>query len=382
VDEMDGEGLRVVLAANTSWYVYNFRLSLIKALWARGFSVGVVAPCDAHASKLEAMGCSYATIPIYNKSTNPFTEIKTIAAYYRTYAAIRPSLILHFTPKPNIYGSLAARALRIPCINNIAGLGTAFMQPGVLSLIVKNLYRLSQRSAFRVFFQNKDDQKLFLRSRIVRADQALLLPGSGVDLRKFQAMPGQERDRVRFLLIARLIRDKGIVEFAEAARLVKKTYPDADFQLVGYVDQGNPGAVSEARLHEWEQQGLLSWLGRQEDVRPCIAQADCIVLPSYYREGTPRTLLEGAAMGRPLIAADSIGCREPVEDGVTGLLCRPKDARDLAAKMERIIDMGHEGRMEMGRLGREKMEREYDERIVIDRYMGVVGGLVGESVGR
>jgi len=412
---MNLRGKKVItIAANTSWYVYNFRLPLIRALQNKGFQVTAVSPGDEYVSRLEDIGCRVVQVKLYNKSTNPLTEIKSIYDFLRIYSTLRPAVALHFTPKPNIYGSIAARSLKIPCVNNIAGLGTAFIQKWFLSRIVKNLYRLSQGSACRVFFQNRDDLEMFLKEGLVGKEKTDLLPGSGVDLVWFRPgfgnsgieglrdwggqgggvcrqsnenfnqplNEGQEylfqasESGTVFLLVARLIWDKGIGEYAEAARLIKAGHPDTEFWLLGFVDENNPGAVPEEAIRAWEAEGILKWLGRQDDVRPFIARADCVVLPSYYREGVPRVLLEGAAMGKPLITANSIGCREPVEDGKTGFLCRPRDARDLAEKMERIINMSHENRMEMGLRGRKKMEREFDEKIVIRKYMDVIEEIV------
>jgi glycosyltransferase involved in cell wall biosynthesis len=333
---------------------------------------------------MEEEGCDFISIKLLSKSTNPVTECRSLTEYYRAYSRLRPSAALHFTPKPNIYGALATKMLGIPCVNNIAGLGTAFIRNSWLSIVSRGLYRISQRHSRKVFFQNKDDMRLFLDSAVIHRDRAELLPGSGVDLQKFappsdvknqsfgnRARKSDGGDRVRFLLIARLIWDKGIHEYVEAARLIKARYSGTEFILLGSPDHGNPSAVPEERIRGWEKEGVLTCVGRQDDVRPFISDADCVVLPSY-REGTPRTLLEAAAMAKPLIAADSIGTREPVEDGETGFLCRPRDAHDLAEKMERIINMGHERREQMGWRGREKMIREYDENIVIEKYLQAI----------
>ncbi len=379
----------VVVAANTAWYAYSFQSAVLKMLLEEGYAVAVAAPEDEYAAQIVALGCRFVPIRLNSKSTNPLTELKTLAGFFLLYRRLRPAAVLHYTPKPNIYGALAARALGIPTVSNIAGLGNAFVKTGLLSRVVKLLYRASQRAVIRVFFQNSDDMRMFIDTGICRPEQAGLLPGSGVDLERFappedtpagttarahRPTEGRPTGRagapqpVRFVLIARLLWDKGVGEFAEAAALVRARYPQAEFQLVGFVDHNNPSAVPEEMLRRKQAEGVLEWVGRQDDVRPFIAEADCVVLPSYYREGTPRSLLEAAAMARPLIAADSIGCREPVEDGVTGLLCRPRDAADLAEKMTQIIELGAEQRAAMGRRGREKMRREYDVRIVTGRY--------------
>jgi glycosyltransferase involved in cell wall biosynthesis len=238
------------------------------------------------------------------------------------------------------------------------------------------MYKVSQSRAARIFFQNKDDLEQFTSKGLVPKGATELLPGSGVNTEKFAPLIRNRRSEVggcvRFLLIARLIWDKGIGEYAEAARIIKAKYPNTEFMLLGFVDWNNPAAVPEDTIHGWQEEGILRWVGSQDDVRCFISQADCVVLPSYYREGTPRTLLEAAAMAKPLIAANSIGTREPVEDGETGFLCRPRDAEDLAHKMERIINMGRKSREQMGWLGREKMIREYDENIVIEKYLKAI----------
>jgi glycosyltransferase involved in cell wall biosynthesis len=366
----------IILSANTSWYIHNFRLSLINHLQEEGFIVCIVASEDEYSNFLEKYGCRFIPITLDNKGTNPLRDSQTIFAYRSIYSSLQPSVALHFTPKPNIYGSLAARTLGILCINNIAGLGNAFIKNGLLSRIVRQMYKVSQSRAARVFFQNREDLEHFTSKRLVPKQTTELLPGSGVDTEKFAPLTKDPRSevegQVRFLLIARLIWDKGVGEYAEAARSLKAKYPNTEFTLLGFVDWNNPAAVPEGTIHGWEEEGILHWVGRQDDVRCFISQADCVVLPSYYREGTPRTLLEAAAMAKPLIAADSIGTREPVDDGETGFLCRPRDAHDLAEKMERIINMGRESREQMGWRGREKMIREYDENIVIEKYLKAI----------
>ncbi len=370
----------ITLSANTCWYLVNFRSALIRRLQADGWRVVIIAPWDAYAASLEAMGCTVHHLPLVNSGTNPAQEMRSIWAYYQIYRRLRPAVALHFTPKANIYGSLAARLARVPCINNIAGLGTAFIQNGWLTRVVRTLYAVSQKSCRKVFFQNPDDQTFFVQHALVRAEQADLLPGSGVNTETFAPVTGgarHESDQAVFLLIARLIWDKGVGEFVEAACLVRQTWPQAQFQLLGFVDDNNPRAVPEARIRAWEREGLVTWLGRSDDVRAHIAAADCVVLPSYYREGTPKSLLEAASMGKPLITTDAVGCRQAVDDGVNGFLCRPRDAEDLAAKMCDFWALSPEKREQMGQKSREKMVREFDERIVLDKYMAAVREIVG-----
>ena len=364
----------IIISANTSWYVYNFRLSLINELQKNGHFISVVAPYDEYSDRLKEAGCFYSPIALDNKGTNPLRELKTFLDYRFAYSRIHQAIILHFTPKPNIFGTLAANSLGIPCVNNIAGLGTAFNQSGILSRVVRFLYRFSQRHSYRVFFQNPDDLSFFIQSGLVNRNQTDLLPGSGVDLEKFAPREKSSSDGVCFLLVARLIWAKGVGEFVEAARLVKQNHPSASFKLLGFIDKNNPGAVSEKSIRDWETEGLLSWLGKTDDVRPYIAESDCVVLPSYYREGTPKSLLEAASMAKPLITTDASGCREVVDDGINGFLCKSRDYRDLADKMVRMIELGPEARKEMGRRGREKMVRKYNEKIIFSKYLQVITG--------
>jgi len=369
----------IALSNSTSEYVYRFRLPIIKALLSRGYRVCVVAPPDDYTELLKEQGCEFLPFALDNKGVNPFREAGTIFRYYKTYKSLQPDVILQYTSKPNIYGSIAARWLNLPCINNIAGLGTAFVNNNILTLIVKFLYRFSLRSAYKVFFQNRDDMELFKELSIVDTRQAGLLPGSGIDLDAFSpSYIPHERSSTVFVLIARVMWEKGIREFAEAARILKMHGCNIECILIGQVDEEDPRAVPVDTIREWEHQGLLQWMGKQQDVRRYVQEADCVVLPSY-REGTPRTLLEAASMGKPIIAADSIGTREPVEDGVNGYLCRKKSAEDLAYKMRKIVEMDHSERKRMGVRGREKMEREYDVEIVVEHYMHVIGQLMHEN---
>jgi len=241
--------------------------------------------------------------------------------------------------------------------------------------MVRGLYRLALGRSAKVFFQNNDDCQMFITGGLVRAEVADLLPGSGVDLSRFSVVPlgtacGAERT-FRFLLIARMLWDKGVGEFAEAAKLIRDRWPQAECCLLGFMDVKNPGAISRAQMDSLVATGVI-YLGVSDDVRLQLAAADCVVLPSYYREGTPRTLLEAAAMGRPIITTDAVGCREVVDDGVNGFLCKPRDAVDLAATMELMLSLTYSQRAEMGLRGRAKMEAEFDEQIVIDNYLAAI----------
>lgn len=372
---------RVVIALNAAWNLVNFRAGLIRALVANGYEVIAVAPPDDYAPRLAELGCRYEPLPMDNQGTHPGRDLMLLWRFYRLLRRERPAVLLGYTVKPNVYGSLAAHSLGIPVVNNIAGLGAVFIRRSLLTRVVRGLYGLALRPSRRVFFQNDDDRRLFVDHRLVRLTSTDRVPGSGIDLARFRAspLPSPNSNRIRFLLIARMLWDKGVGEFVIAARLVRQRYPHAEFCLLGFLDVQNPAAISRRQMDEWVAEGVVDYLGVSDDVRAEIAAADCVVLPSY-REGTPRTLLEAAAMGRPIVTTDAVGCREVVDDGVNGLLCRVRDADDLAAKLEQMMKLSHQQRIEMGRLGRLKMEREFDEQIVIRKYLDIVHQIVGQDV--
>ncbi len=370
---------RVVISINTAWNIANFRAGLIRALQAHGWEVVAIAPPDEHAQRLIEMGCRFVPLEMDNKGTNPVRDAKLFLRYLLTLRRERPAAFLGYTIKPNIYGSLAAHSLGIPVINNVSGLGTAFIRDTWITRVVKGLYRLALRRSHTVFFQNEDDRRVFVDNKLVAPDRTALVPGSGIDLQRFKpAEVPRRRQGFRFLLIARLLYDKGVGEFVDAARLIKPTHPEARCALLGFLDAENRTAVSRDDVDRWVSEGIIEYLGSSDDVRPFIAEADCVVLPSY-REGTPRTLLEAAAMAKPLIATDVPGCREVVEDGQNGFLCRVKDARDLATKMIAMMEMAPADSRAMGEASRKKMERQFDEHLVIDAYLGRLEAAVGEG---
>ena len=371
--------MKIVICLNTAWNLINFRAGLIRALVAAGYEVVAVAPDDKYAASLKDLGCRFVPLDMDNGGTNPVQDALLTWRFLSLFALERPDVYLGYTVKPNVYGSLAAHMLRIPVINNIAGLGVVFGRSGILVRVVSTLYRLALGRSAKVFFQNIDDRQQFISGALVKAEVTDLLPGSGVDLNRFTATPLPSSTTVaakfRFLLIARMLWEKGVGEFVEAAKQIRSHWPKAECCLLGFLDVQNPGAVSRAQMDELVASGI-TYLGTSDDVRVEIAQADCIVLPSYYREGTPRTLLEAAAMARPIITTDAVGCREVVDDGVNGYLCKVRDAGDLAEKMAQMLSLSKEQRTEMGLRGRAKMEAEFDEQIVIKKYLAAIDGIL------
>lgn len=373
-------GTKIVIALNTTWNLVNFRSGLIRALVNHGCEVVAVAPPDDFVPKLQALGCRYVPLPMDNQGTHLGRDLLLLWRFYRLLKRERPAIFLGYTVKPNVYGSIAAHALGIPVVNNISGLGAVFIKNTWLTRLVRGLYRLALSRSARVFFQNEDDRRVFVEGKLVRAEIVDMVPGSGVALERFEPSPLPTATRtIRFLLIARMLWDKGVGEFVEAARIVRGDGVNADFCLLGFLDVKNPAAVMREEMQAWVDEGVVRYLGATDDVRPYVAEADCVVLPSY-REGTPRSLLEAAAMARPIIASDAVGCREVVDDGVNGYLCRVRDPGDLAAKVQRMIALAPEVRTEMGRRGREKMIRQFDENIVINKYMEAIAEIVGQRI--
>lgn len=364
---------KIVISINAAWNIVNFRLGLIRALREAGHEVIAVAPPDEYGARLEALGIPFVPIAMDKKGLSPWKDLQLLVRYWRLLRRLKPDLFLGYTAKPNVYGSLAAQALGIKVINNVSGLGTAFIRSGLLTRLVSSLYRIAFRRSATIFFQNDEDRELFLAKKLVSPAKARLLPGSGVDLAHFRpaAVDRGETEPFTFLLIARLLWDKGVGEFVEAARQVRASFPTARFQLLGFLDVENRTAVPRAEVDRWVAEGLIDYLGQADDVRPFIAAADCVVLPSY-REGLPRTLLEAAAMAKPLIATDVPGCRHVVDAGATGLLCRARDAESLAAAMIEMIEAPAERRAAWGRAGREKIEREFDQSNVATLYLQAI----------
>ena len=362
--------MHLLVTANTAWNILHFRRGLVQALRAAGHEITVLAPPDGSEDALQAMGCRFRPLEMDSKGLNPLEELRLVGRFRRLMAHLQPDAVLSFTIKNNIYGALAAKRLNIPFIPNVTGLGTAFLSGGLLQTVAEQLYRRAFRNLLVVFFQNDDDRALFLERGLVTASQARLLPGSGIDLDHFRAeppSPASRSDETRFLFIGRLLRDKGVFEYVEAARRLRQRGPEARCQLLGALDAANRSAIDRATVEAWQREGIVEYLGTTEDVRPLIAAADCVVLPSY-REGAPRTLIEAAAMARPVIATDVPGCRAVVTDRITGLLCPPRSAKGLHQALLNFLALPHQQRVAMGEAGRRKMEQEFDQALVIQAY--------------
>lgn len=360
--------MRIAIVLNTSWNIYNFRMNFIRALTAQGHEVHTIAPADEYTPLLEEAGCIHHRITMDSRGANPIKDSALIAELFLTYRRVRPDIILHYTIKPNVYGTLAAAMLGIPVVNNVCGLGTVFLKDDIVSYVAMFLYKISFRFARKVFFQNPDDLALFLKRNLSPAHTADLLPGSGIDLSHFTPSNYKRNETFTFLLISRLITDKGVLEYIDAVKKLRSKGVKARFQVLGAMDPEHKRGIQIDVINEWINDGIIEYLGTTDDVRSHIYNADCIVLPSY-REGTPRTLLEAASSCKPIIATDVPGCNHVVKDQFNGLLCKLKDPDDLAEKMEQMSMLADTQLEILGKNGRTKMEAEYDESLVINKYL-------------
>lgn len=365
---------RILIVGNNDVGLYNFRSELIQRLLSLEYEVHFTVPYGEKVELLTGLGAVYHRIDLNRRGTSFKEDFLLLKAYKKVMKEVKPCAVITYTIKPNIYASLMATALKIPHIATVTGLGTAMQGTGGKVMILRMLYKYGIRKCNFVFFQNQENERFFLENGIVSNAAIVRVPGSGVNTayydRSFHAAESRQ-DGTTFLYIARVMRDKGIEEYLEAASAVKKEHPQARFQILGYYDD----ADYQERVEQLAADGVIEYLGVSNDTRVQMAQADCIVLPSYH-EGMSNVLLEGASFELPLITTDICGCKEAVEDGVTGFLCGVRDSQSLTEAMKRFLLLSEKQREEMGRLGREKMIREFERRLVVDRYMEAVGSLV------
>lgn len=369
---------RILCVSNSSFFLFNSFLPVMNAMREVGFDVRAIAPVDGWTERLK--GANFPFVPLRRfdrKTANPLKDLRLLAELLTIYRRERPDLVLHFTIKANVYGTIAAHLAGARSICTVTGLGWLFTQRTLKTLIggagYKFLYRIAFSWADRVVVLNDDDRLFFLRNRLLGEDKCAVIPGQGVDTSRF--VPNDFSSRFNgcpvFLLIGRLLWDKGIGEYVEAARIVKAKQPGVEFRLLGPLDTGNRAAIPEHRIRGWEREGLISYLGKTEDVRPFIASCDAVVLPSY-REGVPTALLEAMSMQKPVITTDAPGCREVVEDRENGFIVQPKNVPALAGALETFVALSEEEKVRMGRKGRQLAVNRFDERIVTDAYLALV----------
>lgn len=361
----------ILLSSNYAWTILNFRLPLIESLINEGYRVEIITQYDGYEVELEKIVHKVHPLFISRMGINPIIDLITFVNFFICILRVKPQIFLPFTIKPVIYGSLAARLLRTNTLATITGLGTAFIKNNWITKLVKRMYQFSFDVSTHVFFQNSSDLDLFVNNGLVRNKQTALVPGSGIDTSQFISKKNPSSSPTSFILIARLLWDKGIGEYAEAAKKVKALYPDTKFNLLGPLGTENRSTISQEIINEFEREGIIDYLGDTNDVRPYYEDASCVVLPSY-REGLSRVLLEAAAMSRPIIASDVAGCREVVDDHETGFLCNVRDSEDLSQKMIMFLALNNIDRIQMGTKGRIKVEKEFNIGKVCRQYLKVI----------
>jgi len=330
--------------------------------------VVVIAPVDEYITYKE----KYPSVRHFNlrlldrDSTNPFKDILLVLELVRRYKQIKPDIILHFTNKPNIYGGIAAKITGSKSIAVVTGLGYAFINKGYVRKVMTWLYQFSSRFHQKFIFENIEDRELFEKLNIVGGEKAISVKGCGVDTTWYHPYPnGQKKEKTIFTFIGRLLYDKGIREFVEAARLIKKQRKDVEFWIVGELDAENPATIDKDDLVRWVEEDVVYYHGFIKDVRNIIAESDCIVLPSY-REAIPRTITEGMSMAKPVITTDTAGCREAVEIGVNGYLVKLKDVNSLVQTFENFLNLSYSDKIRMGDAGRLKAINEFDDKMIAE----------------
>jgi len=370
---------KITICSNTSWYLYNFRQGLIKALQNEGYEVTLIAPIDDYSKRLEYLGCKHYDIELNNKGTNPIEDTKLMYQYYKLFKEINPDMLLIYTIKPNIYASIISKILNIETINVVAGLGTVFLDNKPSSKLARWLYKLSLFNN-KVLFENRDDSDEFISRSIIRKKQSTIIPGAGINTDEFQPKNRvTNRENITFLLIARLIKDKGIIEYIEAIKAIKTKYPAVKFKILGSYYFDNPSSISEDEVKSWVKDDIIEYLGYTDAVLEEIEKVDCIVLPSY-REGLSRVLLEAGSMSKPIITTNVTGCKEVVDNGHNGFLVTSKSSKSLSIAMEKMINLSHKERVQMGMRGRLKVINEFDDKIVIKKYLDTISSSEKELI--
>lgn len=358
---------KVLILVNHTVVIYNFRKELVERLVRDGYEVYLSCPQGNRIEELKSMGCKYIETEIERHGMNPFADLKLIRHYKKIMREIKPDIVLSYTIKPNIYGGVAARSCKVPQVANITGLGTAVEGSGLSKKLVLFLYKFGLRKATKVFFQNQSNLE-FCRANKLVGENYNLLPGSGVNLTEhcFEVYP-DDREKIVFLIIGRVMKSKGADEILEAAEYIKSRYDNAVFRFIGFCDEEE----YQTKIDVAEDKGIVEFCGNQTDVHPFIKESHATIMASYH-EGMSNVLLETAATGRPVLASDIPGCKETFDPYVSGIPFKPKDSKDLIRAIEEFIAMPHEKRKAMGIAGRKKVEEQFDRQIVVNKYIEVI----------
>lgn len=365
---------RVLILVNHEVVIYNFRKELVERLLNDGYEVFISSPFGDKIKELVTMGCHHVALKIDRHSTNPVGDMKLAKYYFDIMKQIEPDVVLTYTIKPNIYGSLAAKRLKIPTIVNITGLGSAVATKGILQKITITLYRFALRKSLQVYFQNKHDQTFFLNHHIVQHNYALL-PGSGVNLQHFKLLPYPDATSpVEFIFISRIMKKKGIDQYLEAARYIKNKYPNTKFHICGFLEDDY-----KKILNDYQNEGIIEYHGMVRDIRLILSRVSCTIHPTYYPEGMSNVILESAASGRPVITTNRPGTKEAIINGKTGYIFEAKDTEGLIARVEQFLSLSHKQRVKMGTDGRKYITENFNRQIIVDEYMKTIRGICGND---
>jgi glycosyltransferase involved in cell wall biosynthesis len=368
---------KIAIVSNTAWNIVNFRLPLLHALKDNGYEPVAIAPSDEYSARIEAEGFRFIALKnLERKGTGPIKDLKLLFELRQIYRREHIALALHYTIKPNIYGSFAAGLSNCSSVSTVTGLGYSFLSKNWVSSLAKMLYKYAFRQANAIAFQNDDDRNLFIETKLVRKEKTLLIRGSGVDCSYFKPLEKTKAaEKLVFLFVGRLLFDKGIKEYLYAAEKIKTIFPQTEFQIVGKLDSDNPSCISNAELEKALQQNIVAYLGATDQVREFIRNADCVVLPSY-REGLPRVMLEAISMAKPIVTTDAAGCRDTIMDGKNGFMAESRSNESLYEAIKKICECSKATLEVMGNEGRELALREFDEKIVIDKYLQLIGNIL------
>jgi len=358
----------VIFTVNAAWNIKNFRMDLVDEIVSAGYDVRILAPEDDSVPHLEAVGLTFHDLLMNKSGLNPFADLGLLYQFISTFRAVRPDLVFSYTIKNNVFGALASKVTKTPFVPTITGLGTAFLSGNLTKTLAKVLYRVSFSHLPVIIFQNNDDISLFLKHHLIKPSQVQLVNGSGVNIRRFTMQPKCTGKTTRFLYVGRMIADKGLGELVEAARQLKAKNVPFELKLLGGLGVANRTSFSNEQIRQWESEGLIEYLGETDDVRPYLRRADCVVLPSY-REGLPRSLIEAAAAGRPIVTTDVPGCREVVVNHRNGLLCEVKNVCSLARAMEDFVNLGAARRRKMGEESQKIAMSKFDSRNINAVYL-------------
>lgn len=357
--------MKVMIVANADIGLYKFRKELLEEL-VKENDVYIVVPKGEFYNELVTIGCHYIEIKMERHGTNPFKELKVVSLYKKIIKEIKPNIVFTYTIKPNVYAGMACASLGVPYVANITGLGTAVENPGIMQFITVNLYRFGLRKARKVFFQNTENRDFMISKKVIKGAYDML-PGSGVNLNNYKVSDYPNEETVDFVFVSRIMKEKGIDQYLQAAKVIRKKYPNTRFHICGFCEQSY-----EEILKKYSDENIIIYHGLVKDMTEIYKKMSCTIHPTYYPEGLSNVLLESAASGRPIITTNRSGCREVVDNGINGYVIEEKNSQDLIEKIEMFLSKSFDERKQMGLNGRKKVEKEFDRKIVINKYLAEV----------